>query len=107
MEKLNDYINKCQIQSFVKWIYDLSPLELISIGCVISIMICECTTVNEQNVLGNFLEMVGQILLTANAQATTVNPTHISASIVQLDELKAEIYKILNSKITKQHYNRN
>ena len=107
MEKLNDYINKGQIQSFVKRIYDLSPLELISIGCVISIMICECTTVNEQNVLGNFLEMVGQILLTANAQATTVNPTHISASIVQLDELKAEIYKILNSKITKQHYNRN
>lgn len=103
MEQFGNYVNNEKIQSFTKWIYNLSPLELISVGCIISIMICECTTVNEQNVLGNFLEMVGQILLTSNAQATTTNPNYISASISQLDALKQELCKIINQKTTKHH----
>lgn len=101
MENLDNYVNDKQIQSFVKWIYNLSPLELISVGSIISIIICECTTVNEQNVIGNFLEMVGQILLTANAQAESTDPKYMSASLVQLDTLKKELCQIINRKSTK------
>ncbi len=107
MEKIYEQLNEEKIKSFVKWIYSLSSIELISVGYIISLIICEYTTINEQNVIGNFLEMIGQTLLTSNAQATTVNPEYIGVSISQLENFKRELFKELRKNSTKQNYNRN
>lgn len=107
MEKIYEQLNEEKIKSFVKWIYSLSPIEMISVGYIISIILCEYTTVNEQNVIGNFLEMIGQTLLTSNAQATTINPDYIGVSISQLENFKREIFKELKKHSTKRDYNRN
>lgn len=98
LENICKQLSEDKVKSFVKIIYDLSPTELITTGCIISIIICQFTTYNEQNTLGNFLEMVGQILLSSNAQAATVDPKSISPSLCQIEKLKNELLKIINSK---------
>lgn len=91
MENIFESFEKEKIKSIVKWLYKLSPLELISTGCIIAIIICECTSVNEQAVIGNFLEQIGQIILTASSQAQAVDPNYISASLCQLKTLQKQI----------------
>lgn len=91
LEDVFKSLEKEKIRSIVKWLYKLSPIELISIGSVIAIILCEYTSVNEQAVLGNLLEQIGQILLTASSQAQAVNPNYISPSLCQLNDLKKQI----------------
>ncbi len=77
-----------KLKSLAKWLYTLSPLEISSIGCVIGLIGIETLTVNEQNVIGNFLELIGQILLTSNAQASCVDPNYVSPSLCNLEQLE-------------------
>ena len=108
MENFFDNINKKDVSSIADYLQKLSPLEYISLGCILAITISQCTNPNQQNTLGNFLEMIGQILLTSYAQATVVNPKYISASICETEALKKQIDLILKKlNITKPYYDHN
>ena len=100
MISLEDFINKFKnedISSYSQILSNLSPLEFISLGCIISIIISQSINPNEQNTIGNFLEMVGQILLTSYAQASTTIPKYTPATLCQLDELKKLLKVHLNN----------
>ena len=79
-----------KLKSLAKWLYTLSPIEISTIGCIIGLIGSEALTVNEQNVIGNFLELIGQILLTSNAQASCVNSNYISPSLCNLEKMEKE-----------------
>ena len=91
MEKILENFNKDDIKYFSSMINKLSPLEFISYGCIISIIITQVIDPNEQNTLGNFLEMIGQILLTSYAQSTVTNPKYINLSLFQGEQLQNQI----------------
>ena len=101
MEDILKQIDKDKIKTLSSSICNLSPLEFSTLGCIIAILICQTTTISQQYTLGNLLEMIGQILITNNAQATTIDPNYTSATITQLNSLRKEIeYLIKHYKIT-------
>ncbi|MGH4140157.1 hypothetical protein [Clostridium sp.] len=53
----------------MKTLEDYTPNELATLAAIIGIIIASKYNVNQQNVVGNFLEGVGQILLLSAAQA--------------------------------------
>ncbi|GAB6168541.1 hypothetical protein JCM1393_10010 [Clostridium carnis] len=53
-------------------IYDLTPKQLIIWSSIVSVILSENLTANQQNILGNFLCGVGQNILTFNAVITSV-----------------------------------
>ena len=68
---INSFYNKYtkeDLIGFSKFLDSLSPLEFTTLGCVIGIIITSILNNNEQNSVGNFLELVGQVILTAQAQ---------------------------------------
>ncbi len=98
MNNFYNNFNKNNFKNFTKELCDLSPTEFVTLGCVSAILLTQFLDPNEQNTLGNFLEMIGQILLTSYAQSTVVNPNYISFSIAQANEFKKEIINLLKNK---------
>ena len=94
MEEIINNINKDQILSYSKILSNLSPLEFASLGCIISIILIELLNANEQNTVGNFLELVGQVLLTSYAQASIVDPNFSSPSKCDFKNLKTDVENI-------------
>lgn len=60
--------------AFVDLLLSLNEYELTVLGCAIGLLLAPTMTINQQNSLGNFFELVGQILLTVNAQAVNLQP---------------------------------
>ena len=60
--------------AFVDLLLSVNEYELTILGCAIGLLIAPTITVNQQNSLGNFFELIGQVLLTVNAQATNLQP---------------------------------
>lgn len=100
LEKFINNFKKEDISSFSNLLNSLSPLEFISFGCIISIIITQSINPNEQNSIGNFLEMVGQILLTSYAQASNTIPDYIAVSSSQLKQFEDFILQFINKKST-------
>lgn len=68
---INSFYNKYtkdDLIGFSKFLSSLSPTEFTALGCVIGLIITSSLNNNEQNSVGNFLELVGQVILTAQAQ---------------------------------------
>ncbi len=65
-------------KDFAKFITSLNPYEYAALSAIIGIIIAKGLTVPEQNSIGNWLESVGQIILTINAQASINNPNNYS-----------------------------
>ena len=91
LSNIYDMFESQKLQSLAKWLYSLTPLEISTIGCIIGLIGIETLSVNEQNVIGNFLELIGQILLTSNAQASCVDPNFISPSLCNMDQMKKDL----------------
>ena len=70
--------------AFVDLLLSINEYELTILGCAIGLLIAPTITVNQQNSLGNFFELIGQVLLTVNAQAVNNQPS--SPSRQQLNE---------------------
>lgn len=104
MEDIINKINKNDFKSLASTLNSLNPVEFVTLGCIISIIMCECLNPNEQNTLGNFLEMIGQILITSYAQATTVDPRYIKASLCDLEKLKNQFFSLNKSKINTNNH---
>lgn len=68
-----------KFKSFSAFLSNLSPLEFTTIGCLVGLIITEQLNSNEQNSIGNFFELVGQVILTAQAQSS-INSSSPSSS---------------------------
>lgn len=61
-------------KDFARWLTSLNPYEYSALSAVVGLIIAKGLTVPEQNSIGNWLESVGQIILTVNAQASINAP---------------------------------
>lgn len=90
-----------EIASFADWLMTLTPFEFTTLGTIIGYIISYNLTINQQNSIGNWLELVGQIVLTFNAQGSGQinNPT-----CQEFNELKNEVRRLQNQ-IARQNSN--
>ncbi len=75
MININNFSNKYTKEDLIglsKFLSTLSPIEFTTLGCIIGVILTTSLTNNEQNSVGNFLELVGQVILTAQAQEVLV-----------------------------------
>lgn len=71
----NNYFNNFTNQDFSNlsnWLNTLNPYEFSLIGVIAAYLIAPTLNPNQQNSIGNFLEEVGQILLTISAQEINI-----------------------------------
>ncbi len=82
--------NNCsdQTKSIVSILTNLTPFEFTFLGSIVGYVLAFNLSPNEQNALGNWFELVGQILLTFSAQGT------VSLTENQYDELMNEINEL-------------
>ena len=74
-------MNNKSFESFIKqdfsnlsnWINTLNPYEFALVGAITAFLIAPTLNPNQQNSIGNFLEEVGQIILTIASQSITVS----------------------------------
>lgn len=60
--------------------FSLSPYEITAVGTILAFLISPGLTNNEQNTFGNWLEMVGQIILTIQAQGSSYINNNVSTA---------------------------
>lgn len=96
-EHFEKFINQ-DFPSFSDWLFSLDPYEFTMISVVAGFLISPMLTVNQQNSLGNFFETLGQILLTVNAQTTTLqqasNSKYIKNLESEISKLKKELMQL-------------
>lgn len=74
----NNCFNNFTNQDFCalsNWLNTFNPYEFALVGIIAAFVIAPTLTPNQKNSIGNFLEEVGQILLTIAAQEITVQQT--------------------------------
>ena len=81
--------------AFVDLLLSLNQYELTILGFAIGTLIAPSITVNQQNSLGNFFELIGQTLLTINAQAINLQPTAPSRQELY-EKIKALEVELMN-----------
>lgn len=102
-KEINDFLN-CDFSSLSSFLSNISPLEFGTIGCLVGLLISIPLNSNEQNSIGNFLELVGQVILTVQAQQS-INST-ASASESDLNKFKEETqekFKFLYKELKKMN----
>ena len=62
--------NNCTFINFANLISELSPIEFTTLGVIVGYVLTVSLDIQTQNSLGNWFELVGQILLTASAQGS-------------------------------------
>lgn len=93
-------LSQQDIKNFASWILSLTPFEFTTLATIIGYILSLSLTTAEQNSLGNWLELVGQIILTFNAQAsanTPPTPSDYYNLVRKVQELENQI-KRQNSK---------
>jgi len=95
-------------REYMKNLEEYTPCELATLATIIGIIIAAKLNINQQNLVGNFLDGVGQTIFIIAAQAQNLQPTvdnqgsdnensNSSSSNVdlqnQIDELKEHIKK--------------
>ena len=90
--------NLNEIKSFANWINSLTPLEFKTLGTLIGYLISSVLTVQEQNSIGNWFELVGQIILTFNAQGSNNLPPSPSQYCNLENEVRKLIQEVNNLK---------
>ena len=63
-----------QFKDFASFILTLSPFEFTTLGIIAAYFLTNTLNYAEQNSVGNWLEMVGQIILTMTAQESIKLP---------------------------------
>lgn len=69
MDNSNDF-NQQEIKNFASWLLSLSPFEFTTLGVIVGYILALSLTSDEQASVGNWFELVGQIMLTFNAQGS-------------------------------------
>lgn len=70
-KQFEDFVSQ-DYASLADWLFSLNAYEFSLIATAIGFAISPSLTVNQQNSLGNFFELIGQVILTINAQNTTL-----------------------------------
>lgn len=89
-KQIEDLVNTESLKNLSSIILKLSPFEFVTVGTLIGYILSVNLTVTEQNSLGNWFELVGQIMLTFNAQGSI----NIPPSPKEFIELKKKVEKI-------------
>ena len=84
--------------AFVNLLLSLNEYELTILGFAIGTLLAPTITINQQNSLGNFFELIGQTLLTINAQAVNLQPNAPSRQELyeKIKRLEQEIITLKN-----------
>lgn len=77
-----DFMNQ-DFKSFSDSLFSLNAYEFSLIATIIGFAISPTLTINQQNSLGNFLELLGQVILTINAQNTTLHNKRVQNSSIK------------------------
>ena len=93
--------NENNFKDFNDWIFSLSGLDYTIAAVTIAIILSKGLDVNEQNSVGSFFFLIGQVLITMNAQNITrsekiLNPNNLSNGELnqKIDFLYNELMKI-------------
>jgi hypothetical protein len=85
------------VKSFSNWLDSIPPYEYSLTGVIIAYIIAPNLTNSAQNAFGNWLELVGQIILTISAQASATPETgQYNQLLADVENLKAEIERLKN-----------
>ncbi len=87
-----------EVQRFSEWLDSIPPYEYSMYATILGYIIAYFLTTNAQNALGNWIEQVGQIILTISAQASatptdddyTALKSEVQNLRKELNELKAK-----------------
>ena len=89
--------------SFKNWIFSLSVLDFTIDATTIAIIMSQNLNQNQQNSVGNFFFLIGQVLITMNAQDITKlnninNPNNISIGDLnrRVEYLYQELMRLRN-----------
>ena len=78
---------------------DYTPSELATLATIIGIIISSKYNVNQQNVVGNFLEGVGQTMLIIAAQAQNLQPQSVTQGAENVNSNSNRGYKDLQKQM--------
>ena len=74
--------------------FSLSPVKFSLLASLLGVLLIDNLDLDQQNSLGNFLENVGQNLLTAAAQGQTVQASQQNQIRKQIQSLKNQIAEL-------------
>ncbi len=94
--KLEQLINTEYIKNLSSFILSLSSFEFVTVGTLVGYIISSVLTTQEQNSVGNWLELVGQIVLTFNAQGSANLPPS-PKQFIDLEKRVGEIERKINN----------
>jgi len=85
--------------AFVDLLLSVNEYELSIIAFAIGMLLSPTITTNQQNALGNFFELIGQTLLTVNAQVINLQPNAPSRLEIneKIKRLERELQELKNS----------
>lgn len=86
------------IKDFAGLIYNLSAFEFTLTGTIIGYLLAIPLTTDEQNSLGNLFEIIGQTLLTFNAQNVLLHDKMLKNNNMTNEDLSRRI-EMLESKL--------
>lgn len=96
-KEFDNFVNY-DFRAFSDWLFSLNPYEFSMIAVLMGVIISPTLTINQQNSLGNFLELLGQVILTINAQATTLGQSSRLHNLeIEINKLKEEIVRLKNN----------
>ncbi len=91
---------------FSKWLESLSPTEFAAIATITGLIIGQYLSQPEQNAIGNWLECIGQVLLTMGTKPYQLNNLNNINTIKEMNnkinELEKEIERL---KSNLNHFN--
>lgn len=71
-------MSKNPISIFVDYLFSINPYELSLLANILGIILTIPLNANQQNTLGNFFELIGQQILTIQAQNANLSPNQSS-----------------------------
>ena len=86
-----NFINQ-DFNLLAKWLSKVNSYEFALYGIVAAFLIAPTLNANEQNSLGNWLEEIGQILLTISSQTFNLNDSNYNAA--ELENILSLISKL-------------
>lgn len=76
---------------FADWLFSLSGYDFVIMGTIAAILIARNLTINQQDSIGNFLELIGEAILTINAQEITRNEKFTNPNNLSIEDLNKKI----------------
>lgn len=84
-EKPYDQFVNVDYASLSDWLFSFTGYEYGIVGAFIGLLIAAPLNINQQNSIGNFFELVGQMILTINAQEIT-RRAQINANDIEINQ---------------------